>query len=107
MDTPGPFEAKATEAFYYVTPPEKEWDAKHKEEHLRLYNKYVMQLITIHEAFPGHYLQFLWSKQFPTKTRKVARRGVKRRRLGALHGADDAGAGLRRGRSEDAPGATS
>ncbi len=71
MDTPGPFEAKASEAFYYVTPPEKEWDARHKEEHLRLYNKYVMQLITIHEAYPGHYLQFLYGKQFPTKTRKL------------------------------------
>jgi uncharacterized protein (DUF885 family) len=72
MDTPGPYEEKATEAFYYVTPPEKDWDAKHKEEHLRLYNKYVMQMITIHEAFPGHYLQFLYGKQFPTKTRKLA-----------------------------------
>ena len=71
MDTPGPFEANASEAFYYVTPPEKEWDARHKEEHLRLYNKSVMQLITIHEAFPGHYLQFLYGKQFPTKTRKL------------------------------------
>jgi len=71
MDTPGPFEAKASEAFYYVTPPEKEWDARHKEEHLRLYNKSVMQIITIHEAFPGHYLQFLYGKQFPTKTRKL------------------------------------
>ena len=33
MDTPGAFETKATEAFYYVTPPEKDWDAKHIEEH--------------------------------------------------------------------------
>lgn len=72
MDTPGPYETKATEAFYYVTPPEKNWDARHKEEHLRLYNRYVMELITIHEAYPGHYLQFLWSKQFPTKTRKLS-----------------------------------
>lgn len=71
MDTPGPYEEKATEAYYYITPPEMTWDAKHKEEHLRLYNKYVMQLITIHEAFPGHYLQFLYGKQFPTKTRKL------------------------------------
>ena len=38
MDTPGPFETKATEAFYYITPAEKDWDAKHKEEHLRLFN---------------------------------------------------------------------
>jgi uncharacterized protein (DUF885 family) len=71
MDSPGAYETKATEAFYYVTPPEKDWDAKHIEEHLRLFNKSVMNLITIHEVFPGHYLQFLYSKQFPTKTRKL------------------------------------
>ena len=71
MDTPGAFEAKATEAFYYVTPPEKEWEEKHKEEHLRLFNPPVMNVITIHEAYPGHYIQFLNAKQFPTKTRKI------------------------------------
>src|SRR5260370_42330753 len=38
MDTPGPYERKATEPFYYVTPVEPERDAKHQEEHLRLYN---------------------------------------------------------------------
>jgi uncharacterized protein (DUF885 family) len=71
MDTPGAYEAKATEAFYYVTPPEKDWDARQKEEHLRLFNAPVMQIITIHEAFPGHYIQFLNAKQYPTKTRKL------------------------------------
>lgn len=76
MDTPGAYETKATEAFYYITPPEKEWDAKHKEEHLRLYNKYVMQMITIHEAFPGHYTQFLWARQFPSKVRKLSGGGA-------------------------------
>ena len=71
MDTPGPYETKATEAFYYVTPPEKDWDAKHKEQHLRLYNPPIMNIITLHEAYPGHYIQFLNAKQFPTKTRKL------------------------------------
>src|SRR5207248_9840614 len=71
MDTPGPYETRAAEAFYYVTPPEKEWDAKHKEEHLRSYNPPVMEIISIHEAYPGHYVQFLNAKQFPTKTRKL------------------------------------
>ncbi len=71
MDTPGAYETKATEAFYYVTPPEKEWSAKQKEQHLRLFNAPVMQIITIHEAFPGHYIQFLYAKQYPTKTRKL------------------------------------
>ena len=71
MDTPGAYETKATEAFYYVTPPEKDWDAKHKEEHLRLYNKPVMDIITVHEVFPGHFTQFIFANQFPTKTRKL------------------------------------
>ncbi len=71
MDTPGAFETKATEAFYYVTPPEKDWDAKHKEEHLRLFNKPVMDMVTIHEVYPGHFTQFLYANQFPTKTRKL------------------------------------
>jgi uncharacterized protein (DUF885 family) len=71
MDTPGAFEMKATEAFYYVTPPENEWDAKRKAEHLRQFNKTGMDIITIHEAFPGHYIQFLNAKQYPTKVRKL------------------------------------
>jgi uncharacterized protein (DUF885 family) len=71
MDTPGPYEAKANEAFYYVTPPEADWTPEHKQEHLRLFNKPVMDVITIHEAFPGHFVQFLYAKQFPTKTRKL------------------------------------
>jgi uncharacterized protein (DUF885 family) len=71
MDTPGPFETKATEAFYYVTPVEPEWTAKHKEEHLRLFNPWVVAVINVHEAYPGHYLQFLYAPRFPTKTRKL------------------------------------
>lgn len=71
MDTPGPFETNASEAFYYVTPVEEEWDAKHKEEHLRLFNPYVVAMINVHEAYPGHYLQFLYAPRYPTKTRKL------------------------------------
>lgn len=71
MDTPGAYETKATEAFYYVTPVEKDWDAKRQEEHLRLYNPYVLGMINVHEVWPGHYLQFLYAKRLPTKTRKL------------------------------------
>jgi uncharacterized protein (DUF885 family) len=71
MDTPGPYETRATQAFYYVTPVEKDWDAKHVDEHLRLYNPPVVAMINVHEAYPGHYLQFLYAKQFPTKVRKL------------------------------------
>jgi len=75
MDTPGPFETRATEAFYYVTPVEKEWTHEHKEEHLRLFHPPLVAMINVHEAFPGHYLQFLWGKQLPTKTRKLVYAG--------------------------------
>lgn len=71
MDTPGPFETRASEAFYYVTPVESDWDAKHKEEHLRLYNPWVVGMINVHEAYPGHYLQFLYAPRFPTLARKI------------------------------------
>jgi uncharacterized protein (DUF885 family) len=71
MDTPGPYETKATEAFYYVTPVEKDWDANHAEEHLRLYNPPVVAMINVHEAYPGHFLQFLYAPRYPTKTRKL------------------------------------
>ena len=71
MDTPGAYEAKATEAFYYVTPPEADWDAKRKTEHMRQFNRTGMDIITIHEAYPGHYLQFLYAKQYPTMVRKL------------------------------------
>jgi len=71
MDTPGAYETKATEAFYYVTPPEPEWESRRKTEHMRQFNRTGMDVITIHEAFPGHYIQFLNSKQYPTKVRKL------------------------------------
>ena len=71
MDTPGAYETKATEAFYYVTPPEKEWEQRRQTEHMRQFNRVGLDIITIHEAFPGHYMQFLYSKQFPTKVRKL------------------------------------
>lgn len=59
MDTPGPFEKKATQAFYYITPVEKNWTAKQKEEWLSQFNYYVTDIISVHEAYPGHYVQFL------------------------------------------------
>ncbi|MEO8428640.1 MAG: DUF885 family protein, partial [Verrucomicrobiota bacterium] len=59
MDTPGPFESKATEAFYYVTPVENDWTPKQKEEWLTAFNYYTTDIVSIHEAYPGHYAQFL------------------------------------------------
>jgi len=59
MDTPGPFEKKATEAFYYVTPVDPTWTEQQKEEWLTSFNYYTADVTSIHEAYPGHYVQFL------------------------------------------------
>src|SRR4029077_6719810 len=53
MSTPGAFETKATEAYYFVTPVEPGWTAEEKDLHLRLFNPAVMKIITIHGVFPG------------------------------------------------------
>src|ERR1700716_3787547 len=59
MDTPGPFEKRATEAYYYVTPPESDWSNQQKQEWLTAFNYYTTDVISIHEVYPGHYVQFL------------------------------------------------
>ena len=59
MDTPGPFEKRANEAYFYITPPEKDWPEEQKKQWLTSFNLYSADLFSIHEVFPGHYLQFL------------------------------------------------
>jgi uncharacterized protein (DUF885 family) len=59
MDTPGAFEKRASEAYYYVTPTEADWPDKQKEEWLTAFNYYTADIISIHEVYPGHYVQFL------------------------------------------------
>ncbi len=71
MDTPGAYEDHAKEAYYYITLPEPGWSAQRIEEHLRFYSYPDLINTSVHETYPGHYVQFLWSKQFPSKTRKL------------------------------------
>ena len=72
MDTPGPFETKATEAYYYVTPTEQHWTAQQKDEWLTAFNYYTTDVVTIHEAYPGHYTQFLCLNASPaTRLEKI------------------------------------
>jgi uncharacterized protein (DUF885 family) len=72
MDTPGPFEKRATEAYYYVTPTENNWPEKEKQEWLTAFNYYTSDVVSIHEAYPGHYVQFLHLNASPaTKVEKI------------------------------------
>jgi uncharacterized protein (DUF885 family) len=69
MDSPGAFERVATEAYYYVTPPDPQWNERKKDEHLSFYNRYALPVISIHEVYPGHYYQYLALKRQPSRVR--------------------------------------
>ena len=71
MDTPGPYEKVAKEAFFNVTLPEKSWDAKQTEEYLEGFSRGTIISTAVHEAMPGHYVQFLWIARAPSKIRKL------------------------------------
>ena len=72
MDTPGPFEKKVTQAYYYVTPVEENWTEKQKNEWLTSFNYYTTDVTSIHEAYPGHYVQFLHLNASPaTNVEKI------------------------------------
>jgi uncharacterized protein (DUF885 family) len=70
MDAPGPFETKATEAFFNVTLPEKDWSAPQVEEYMAAYNWGVVTSTAIHEVIPGHYEQYLWNEHVPSRIRQ-------------------------------------
>ncbi len=71
MDTPGPFEKVAKEAFFNVTLPDAAWPAKEVEEYMQGFNRGTIVSTAVHEAYPGHYTQFLWVHQAPTRVRKL------------------------------------
>jgi hypothetical protein len=56
---PGPFDVGGDEGIYYITPVDPAWPAPRQEEWLRSLNRPMLRNITVHEVYPGHYLQFL------------------------------------------------
>jgi len=71
MDTPGPYEAKATTAYFNVTLPEKDWPKQRIDEFMAQFSYPVITSIATHEAYPGHYIQFLWMHKVNDRVRKL------------------------------------
>jgi uncharacterized protein (DUF885 family) len=71
MDPPGPFEMNSNKAYFNVTLPDPSWPAKQTSEYMAAFNIGTIVSTSVHEAFPGHYVQFLWQSQFPSSIRKV------------------------------------
>jgi uncharacterized protein (DUF885 family) len=70
MWTPGPFESKPTRAYYYLTDADPSWAADRQQEHLRDYNYPTLWSISIHEVYPGHFLQYQHLRRVTSKVRK-------------------------------------
>jgi uncharacterized protein (DUF885 family) len=65
-----------TLGFFAVSPPPKDWDAARVRSYLEEYNSYMNQVLTIHEAYPGHYVQLEYANRNPSLIRKVLGSGV-------------------------------
>jgi uncharacterized protein (DUF885 family) len=75
MNSPPPLDSKAN-GYYAVSPPPKDWDAQRVRSYLEEYNRHMLDLLTIHEAYPGHYVQFEYANRNPSLVRRVLRSGV-------------------------------
>jgi uncharacterized protein (DUF885 family) len=71
MDTPGPFEKVAKEAYFNVTLPGPNDTPEEINDLMKSFNVGTIVPISVHEAFPGHFVQFLYEPYAPTKLRKV------------------------------------
>jgi uncharacterized protein (DUF885 family) len=63
-------------SIYAISPPPKDWDARRVDSYLEEYNRHALQIISIHEAYPGHYVQLDYSSRHPSLIRKVLYSGV-------------------------------
>jgi uncharacterized protein (DUF885 family) len=63
-------------SFYAISPPPADWDAKRVNSFLEEYNRHLLQILTIHEAYPGHYVQLEYSNRSHSPIRRVLQSGV-------------------------------
>jgi hypothetical protein len=71
MDNAGALETVATDSYYWVTVPGADWDEAKAEEWLRYMNYATLEGTSIHEAYPGHYVQGLYERHAASPTRQL------------------------------------
>jgi uncharacterized protein (DUF885 family) len=75
MNSPPPLDPTAA-GYFAVSPPPKDWEAARVRSFLEEYNRYMLQILTIHEAYPGHYVQYEYANRNPSLIRRVLPSGV-------------------------------
>lgn len=75
MNSPPPLDPAAS-GYYAISPPPRDWPAERVKSFLEEYNQHMLQILTIHEAYPGHYVQHEYANRVPSLIRKVFASGV-------------------------------
>lgn len=75
LDNAPPLDPKAA-SIYAVSPPPTDWGADKVRTFLEEYNEHMLQILTIHEAYPGHYVQLEYANRNPSLVRRVISSGV-------------------------------
>lgn len=63
-------------SYYAISPPPREWDDRRRLSYFHEYNRQMLRILTIHEAYPGHYVQLWYSNRHPSRIRRVLSSGV-------------------------------
>lgn len=74
ISAPGPYDKNANT--YYNVGSMQGWTAERAESYLREYNDYILQILNIHEAIPGHYAQLVYSNQSPSIIKAIFGNGA-------------------------------
>jgi len=75
LDNAPPLDPQA-KSFYAVSPPPADWTPAQIKSFLEEYNQHMLQILTIHEAYPGHYVQLNYANQNPSLIRRVLQSGA-------------------------------
>lgn len=70
-----PFDTAAP-SIYAISPPPHDWPADRVESFLREYNRHLLKVLTIHEAYPGHHVQLDYANRHPSLIRRILGSGV-------------------------------
>jgi uncharacterized protein (DUF885 family) len=78
LAAPGPLDAgkAGLPSFYLVQPVPESWSSDVRESFLREYNNFMIEVLSIHEAIPGHFVQLYYAKREPSKVRRVLANGA-------------------------------
>ena len=63
-------------SIYAISPPPADWDEARARSFLEEYNEHMLQILTIHEGYPGHYVQLEYANRNPSLIRRVLSSGV-------------------------------